>query len=74
MSRRAPHPIVAELREIRRDRGLTQEAVARRMGRGRKALSQWERGIYTPSVETTDEWATALGVTLALLQTRKGNP
>jgi transcriptional regulator with XRE-family HTH domain len=73
---RPVHPIVAQLRQIRIDRGLTQGAVARRMGRARRTPSEWERGNYTPSVEAAAELADALGMTLTLApkQTREGAP
>jgi transcriptional regulator with XRE-family HTH domain len=65
MTRRT-HPIVAELREIRRSRGLSQEAVARKAGTTKAMISLWETGQSTPGLASADAYAQALGYTLAL--------
>ncbi|MDN2578730.1 helix-turn-helix transcriptional regulator [Aquibium sp. ELW1220] len=40
------------LRELRKQRGLTQEELASKTGRSVDAVSQWERGLAWPSFET----------------------
>lgn len=53
------------IREIRRTRGLTQEALAERTDRSVDAISAMERGIMLPGFETLDMLARALKVPLA---------
>lgn len=57
-------PLVAQLRAIRLERGLSLSAVAEAMGRGPKARSSvlgWESGRCEPGVGSLREWAAALG-------------
>jgi transcriptional regulator with XRE-family HTH domain len=39
-----PHDIGTRIRTIRRERGLTQDALAERVGVSRSAVAQWETG------------------------------
>jgi len=55
------------LRRARRDRDLSQEAVARRAGIGPKHMSELERGNKNPRVQTFLCIAAALGITGAEL-------
>jgi transcriptional regulator with XRE-family HTH domain len=50
------------LRELRKLRNLTQEELSSRIGRSVDAVSQWERGINSPSFETLMLLAAALDV------------
>lgn len=38
--------------ELRRERGMTQEALGGKLGVTNKTVSRWERGNYMPDVET----------------------
>lgn len=51
----------ARLRELRRAAGLSQEALASRLGMPQNSFSNWERGIASPGIEMTDEIARAIG-------------
>lgn len=48
----------------RRQQGLTQAEVARRMGTTQSAVSDLERGDYDPQLSTFARWSAALGKTL----------
>ena len=37
--------------ELRRERGLTQEQLAEKLGTSNKTISRWENGNYMPPVE-----------------------
>jgi transcriptional regulator with XRE-family HTH domain len=66
MSRRAPHPIVAQLRADRENRGWSQAALARRIGVGTSTVQTWEYGSREPVLRHARAWAAALGYTLTL--------
>lgn len=40
------------IRTLRNGRGLSQEAVARRLDISTKQVSNWERGVNTPNLES----------------------
>lgn len=65
MSRRI-HPIVAQLRDARIAAGLTQGAVAHRLGTNRQALRRWEVGRTEPLLCRVNDWAAALGYQITL--------
>ena len=50
------------LPRLRRERGLTQEELARRLYITRQAVSRWERGETTPGIDMTKLVARELGV------------
>ena len=50
------------LGQVRRERGLTQEELARKVFVTRQAVSRWEKGETTPSIDMTKLLATALDV------------
>ncbi|CAH1664621.1 helix-turn-helix transcriptional regulator [Chelatococcus sp. HY11] len=50
------------LREIRRQKGLTQEELAHKAGRSVDAVSQWERAINWPTLKTLVQISEALEV------------
>jgi transcriptional regulator with XRE-family HTH domain len=54
-------------RELRDRAGLSQEALARKVGVGVKAVYMWERGQRTPGLKTAARLADALGVTVGVL-------
>ena len=52
---------------LRRERGLTQEELARRLYITRQAVSRWERGLSLPSVPLLVPLAGALGLSISEL-------
>ncbi|MDB5068265.1 MAG: Helix-turn-helix domain [Chloroflexi bacterium] len=59
---------MSRLSELRRERGLTQEEVARRVRVSTRAVAAWESGASTPRQRNARALAKALGVTLDALQ------
>lgn len=55
------------LPRLRRERGLTQEELARRLYITRQAVSRWERGLSLPSVPLLVPLAGALGLSISEL-------
>ncbi len=62
-----PSPLARTLRQLRRDRELSQEALAHAAGLHPKHLSEIERGNKDPRASTVARLADALGVTIAEL-------
>ncbi len=58
------------LREVRTEKGLSQEALADRAGLHRTYISQIERGLKSPSLKSLAQIANALGVPLSGLLRR----
>jgi transcriptional regulator with XRE-family HTH domain len=58
------------LREIRQEKGLSQEALADRAGLHRTYISQVERGLKSPSLRSLEQIAQALGVPASALLRR----
>lgn len=52
------------LREHREAAGLTQTELATAIGKHKDQVSQWERGIRTPSAESLVRLSGALGVSV----------
>lgn len=63
------HPIVAQLRAAREERGLSRDAVAARTGWTVYTVLQWEHGRRSPRLEGVTDYAAALGYTIALTPT-----
>ena len=57
----------AFLAKTRKDRGLTQNALAEQLHVTDKAVSRWERGLGFPDINTLEPLADALGMRLAQL-------
>lgn len=57
------HRLAANLRRLRADRGLSQEAFADMVGIHRTYISDLERAARNPTIKLVDAVATALGVT-----------
>ena len=51
LARRAELPAPAERRRIREAAGVSQQQVADELGVSATALSYWERGTWTPTLE-----------------------
>ncbi|MBW3081825.1 zinc ribbon domain-containing protein [Bifidobacterium phasiani] len=56
-----------KLASLRRERGLTQEDLARKVYVTRQAVSRWEHGETTPGIDMTKLLANALGVPITEL-------
>ncbi len=56
----------ALLREMRREAGFSQRALAERAGTSQPAVARYERGVATPSLETLGRLARACGRRLRL--------
>ena len=59
-------PVGYLLRETRERAGLSQAALAEKLGCRQQAISQAERAYSNPTVHFLREWARALGATLQL--------
>lgn len=55
------------LRTIRTERGLSQEALAQLLGTSKQVISRYENGQRTPKVNAAAKYAQLLGVSLASL-------
>lgn len=53
--------------DTRRDKGITQQALADRLHVSNSAVSKWERGLCYPDVTLLEDLACALGLTLTEL-------
>lgn len=56
--------MVANLKDIREQRGLTQEALARATNIHRVTIAKYETGEVDPKIENALKLAEALGVTV----------
>lgn len=65
-----PHPLARTIRQLRRDRELSQEALANAAGIHPKHLSEIERGNKDPRATTVARLAEALGVSVGDLYGR----
>ena len=52
------------LQKLRKQKGLTQEALAEAVGAARQTIAKWESGESTPDLEMSGRLASALEVTL----------
>ena len=50
--------------KLRKDRGMTQEALGRKLGVTNKTVSRWETGNYMPDIELLVPLGEALGVSV----------
>jgi len=60
-----------KLAEIRKSRGLSQYALAELSGVSRVTIARIESGAYNPTLQTLEQLAAALGVTVGELVDRK---
>lgn len=60
------------LREVRKAHGLTQEQLSAVSGVNRVSIAKYESGKSTPSLQTAERLATALGVTIDELMKKAG--
>lgn len=59
-------PIVKTLRDIRREQGLSANAVAQRAGISQSTIRHAERNRCSPTLSSLHRWAAALGYALEL--------
>ncbi len=52
------------LKELRKNKGLTQAELAKRLGFTSSAVTQYESGVRTPDVHTIKKIAEILGVSI----------
>ncbi len=57
----------ARLRKLRRDKDLSQEALAYEAKSNRTYISELERGLKSPTITTLDNLANSLGITISEL-------
>ncbi len=57
--------VAARIAELRGKRGMSQEALAQKAGINRVTLARLERAMHPPKLDTLEDIARALGVTLA---------
>lgn len=65
--RRLNREIGSRIVRLRRERGWSQAALARRLNADRNRISHWERGLHMPLLETLIELSALFGVTLDFL-------
>lgn len=61
-------PPMKNLRKLRKQRGLSQAQLARKVRTGQAAISFWETGEREPKEETVKRVAKALGVSVGALR------
>lgn len=59
--------IMSRIRLFRTQRGMTQEALAEKVGVSRQAVAKWEKGDTTPDIDSCIRLADAFGVPLEVL-------
>lgn len=62
-----PDPLIAELRRLRETSGISQEALAARIGVARYTVIRWENGRKEPTAIYLRSYAQALGADLILV-------
>ncbi len=65
MAKKLKQLIGIRLQEARHQRGLTQEELAFKIGKTAESISNIERGIQLPSIETLADLVRELGIPLA---------
>ena len=53
-----------QIKQLRRRRGITQEAMAQELGVTAQAVSKWERGVATPDIALLPDISAFFGVTI----------
>lgn len=62
------------IKKVRKEAGLTQQQLAKRLGIPYQSIGQWERGIRNPKIETLQAIADAIGVSLDYLLGNVNDP
>ena len=55
------NPIVKLLREIRIEKGMSQEVLSEKLGKHVNQITVWESGTTNPRLDSLIAWAEALG-------------
>lgn len=66
------HPVIQQLRMERRARDMSQMMLGEITGYNRCLLSQYETGVCSPTLNTLQDWANALGYELVLKKRGEG--
>ena len=61
------NPIIKLLREIRIERGWTQEKLAAKLGKHANQITAWESGLTNPRLDSLLLWANGLGYEFDLM-------
>ena len=61
----------ARVRDLRQQRGWTQEALGERAGLSYKFIGEIERGVGNPTIDSIDQIARGFGIDVALLLHRE---
>ena len=69
-----PSAVAVRIRQTRESQGLTQAALAARLGVTRSQITLWETGARNPSPTSLKHIAAALGLHVEWLATGKGVP
>lgn len=68
------HPIIDQLIEERRKKGLSQEKLAEKVGYCRSPFSRYELGANAPNLRFLSNWAESLGYDVVLKLKEKVKP
>lgn len=63
------HRLLQTLRQRRIELGMSQETVAGQMGMRQRNLSDWERRIYTPRLDSLLKWCAVLDFDVFFVRT-----
>ena len=58
---------IRALRDVRVERGISLEALAKKTGFNIKSLVRWETGQTIPLLSSVEKWATALSLDLEVM-------
>lgn len=61
-------PVLYSLRMRRLELGISQAALAVQLCVTQAAISEWERGFYSPTLRTMRRWSDALDMTIVAAQ------
>ena len=68
----ARQEIAAQLRQVRKEQGMTQERLAEKVGTRKSNISRLESGRYNPSLDFLEKVAGGLGREIEVKVTRGG--
>ena len=64
---------MASLRYAREQRNLLADAVSRKIGKGNKAVGQYERGYANPPYSVLKKWCSVVGMELTVKPARNAH-
>ncbi|MFI7691729.1 helix-turn-helix domain-containing protein [Nonomuraea sp. NPDC049655] len=71
MKRQYPPTLMRELADRRTELGMSQPALARRLGVSVGLISHWENGYVRPPIDRVIAYADALGLRLTLVSVKE---